>query len=118
MFKSSHILKLFFAFSLLFSVSCNFGRGGAASGENAAANSNPFISNEFNNTIPFATRESEVYQAEIVSRTTSPASGSDAIERKIFTARNGTKRITIFNSGENGEIARMELNADANFSIY
>jgi outer membrane lipoprotein-sorting protein len=60
--------------------------------------------------------EPETYQTEIVTRifTTS----GKKTERNVLSARNGMKRLTIFNLGEKDEFARLELSPDQIVSVY
>lgn len=101
MFKSSAV-KFFFGLLAILASSCSLWR----SNETAAPSPTPFTASEIVTEIPFSTEEPEIYQTEIVITT-------DGTERKIFTARNKARRITIFNRGETGEIERLET--DNNF---
>lgn len=72
----------------------------------------PFVATDIKSEIPFSTKEPEIYQTEIINRTyAADADGGETQERKIFTARNGESRLTVFNPGQKGEIARLDLNA-------
>jgi hypothetical protein len=110
MFKSS-AGKIFFASLLFFASSCSFWR----SGETAAPSATPFVPGEMKSEIPFSTKEPEIYQAEIISQT---FYNGETLERKVFTARNGEKRLTVFDAGKKNEIARLETGAGAALSLY
>ena len=111
MLKSS-VTRFFFAFLLFSAPSCNVWRAS----ETANNNSTTFSSSETSSEIPFAAKEPDVYQTEIVTRIFT--ANGEKTERKIFTARSGTRRVTVFNPGEKNEITRLELNADSIFSIF
>ncbi|MGI9034897.1 MAG: hypothetical protein ACR2GD_02545 [Pyrinomonadaceae bacterium] len=64
--------------------------------------------------LPFSTTEPENYQAEIVTRI---YANGEKNEFKIFTARSGNRRLTIFNVGEKTEISSLNLNDGAPLSI-
>lgn len=101
--------KLFFAaaifLSICFSASCSFWR--SATGENSNANNQPqFTASQIPSDIPFATKEPEVFQTEIV--TTNFLNG-EKIERKTFLARNGAKRLSVFAAGEKSEISLLQI---------
>jgi hypothetical protein len=103
MFSSNAVKSffLFFVFTLVFSA-C----GRPENSENAAdANLPPFVAQEIPNAIPFASREPENYQAEIV---VTISSGEEKSERKTFVARSGANRLTRFAVGEASETARLE----------
>lgn len=97
MFKSSRG-KLFFAIIVFFASACNFSR----TGETNTNNATPSAANELVTEIPFSTKEPEIYQTDIIIT-------AGETERKIFTARSGTRRLTVFNRGEKDEIERLEL---------
>lgn len=95
MFKSSAI-KVFFISLATLTAACSW--------RNANENTPPPASEiigERQSAIPFETREPEIYQTEIAIK-----SGEN--ERKIFTARNGGRRLTVFDKGEKGEFSRLE----------
>ncbi|MGI8467640.1 MAG: hypothetical protein ACR2N3_04235 [Pyrinomonadaceae bacterium] len=82
--------------------------------ENAAPTPAPAVLDEASRELPFSTKEPENYQAEIVIST---FNSDEKSERKIFTARNGTRRLTIFNSGERTEISALNLDNNVSLSI-
>lgn len=110
MFKSS-AGKSFFAVLLFFASSCSFWRAG----ETEAPSPTPLVASEIKSEIPFSTKEPEIYQTEIITRN---FGNGETFKQKIFTARNGTRRVTIFNPGETGAITSLELAADRRLSIY
>lgn len=69
----------------------------------------PFVVDETSSELPFSTKEPEIYQAEIITRI---YANGEKTERKIFTARNGTRRLTIFNLGEKTEISALNYGND------
>lgn len=109
MFKSSSY-KLFWSFLLIFASGCNFWRAG----ETGTASPTPFVAAEIKSEIPFATKEPEIYQALAVSQF---LAADEKTERKIFTARNGARRLSIFNVGEKDEISLLELGTNQTFLI-
>jgi len=109
MFKSS-AGKLFFVFSLVFASSCSYGSVRETNSPNQAT----FVVSKLKTEIPFSTKEPEIYQTEIVTETFAE---NEKTERKIFTARNGAKRLTVFNSGEKDEISQLELETNQIFLI-
>jgi hypothetical protein len=111
MFKSS-AGKIFFGFLLLFNSACSLWQNN----QNATPNPTPFVPTEIKSEIPFSTREPDVYQAEIINRTF--VGGNENTNRKIFVARKGESRLTIFNQGEKRETAILNSSAGAAFSLY
>jgi hypothetical protein len=98
---SAKSFYFFFLFTLVFSA-C----GGQQNSENAAdANQSPFIAQEAASAVPFASREPENYQAEII---VTVSASEEKIERKTFVARDGANRLTRFAVGEASETARLE----------
>lgn len=80
----------------------------------AAPNPTSPVAGEIIGELPFSTKEPEIYQAEIISRIY--ANGENR-ERKIFTARNGMRRLTIFDVGEKTEISSLNVNDNLSLSI-
>lgn len=104
MCKSS-ALKIFFVWLAISSAACNW-----RSANETVAPINSEANGEMQTAIPFATREPEIYQTEILIT----AGGST---RRIFTARNGARRLTVFDPGEENEISKVESGADMTILI-
>lgn len=68
----------------------------------------PFVAEELKSEIPFATKEPEVFQTEIVVLT-------DGQERKNFVARNGVNRRFDFNFGAKNQVSVLQI--DKNYLI-
>ena len=96
----------------LFLAACRFWQQPETTG---APNKNIAVVAPLISELPFSAGEPENYQAEIVSRI---YSGDQEITRKSFTARNGLRRLTVFNVGEKTEISSLNLGGDSSFSIY
>lgn len=111
MFKSS-AGKLFFGFLLLFNSACSLWQNN----QNATPNPTPFVPTEIKSEIPFSTKEPDVYQAEIINQTF--AGGNENTNRKIFVARKGESRLTVFDEGEKRETAILNSADGAAFSLY
>lgn len=109
MFKS-RAGKLFFIFSLVFASSCSYG---SVKEENAPDQAISAVS-ETKSEVPFSTKEPDIYQVLTVSQI---YSADEKIERKIFTARNGAKRLTVFNTGEKDEVSRLESETNQIFLV-
>ncbi len=60
--------------------------------------------------VPFATKEPEIYQTEIVVT-------ANNIENTIFTARNGANHLTAYDYGKNSEFALLRNDAGKSFLI-
>ena len=82
--------------------------------QTVAPNKNVAATEQMSGELPFSTREPENYQAQIVSRI---YSGEQQTTQKNFTARNGLRRLTVFNVGEETEISALD-SGDGLFSIY
>ena len=92
---SSSILHVLLIILVIFTASaCRF--------EPQPENTNvvPFVAGEIKTGIPFSTREPDVFQAEIIITANA---GSEITKKKYFVARNGERRLTVFNRGEKGE---------------
>lgn len=87
--------KVFLIIFFLFCSSCGFWR----SAENANSDV-PIISDDAKSGIPFESRESEIFQTEIV---VTNFLNDEKTEKKYFLARSGNKTLTIFNRGEKTE---------------
>lgn len=105
MCKSSAV-KIFFIWLAATAAAC----GWQDANQNAAPSA-PDPSGEMQTAIPFANREPEIYQTEITI-------DSGGTTRKIFTARNGKRRVTVFDQGEKTEIERLENGADLLILIF
>ena len=70
----------------------------------------PVVVEEITSQIPFATKEPETYQAEIVVTT-------NGAENKIFTTRNGANRLTVYDYQTPFEIAFLQNGAGSSFTI-
>ena len=103
---SSNSAKIFFIFALLFCQACSFWRGQT----DAMPSPTPFVAEELKSAIPFSTKEPEVYQTEIVVT-------ANGVEEKIFTARNETKRLIIFDFQTESETTVLELGENQTFLI-
>ena len=79
-------IKIFACFAGLFASSCGFWQ--SAESQNINTSVAPLTTEAPKSTAPFSTQEPSVYQAEIVLTT---IAGGEKTERKIFTARRGTK---------------------------
>lgn len=79
----SNLIKFFAAFALLFALfpACRFWQ----SGDGEKPREKPFVAEELKSAIPFATREPDVFQAEMVIM-------ANDVERKTFIARSGERR--------------------------
>jgi hypothetical protein len=111
---SSNPAKLFYlalCFSIGFSA-CGFWSRRAENSN--AANPTPFTAQEIPSEIPFANREPEVFQCEII---VSNFINGEKQERKTFVARSGNRRLTIFAAGEKAEVAFLQTNDAGAFSI-
>ncbi len=106
MFKSS-ARQLFFGFLMISASACAFWRPAETTVTSIPASSSE---QEIKGEIPFATREPEIYQTEIIIKTY--AAGIEKSERKIFTARSAERRLTIYNGGEKTEIERLDFAAE------
>lgn len=111
MFKSS-AGKFSFALSLIFIASCSVWQTPPNANQ---ANQSNVAAVETKREIPFSTVEPEIYQTEIVIKT---FNGNEASERKILTARNGTRRVTVFDADEKSALTRLNLAEDTAVSIY
>ena len=102
--------KFLVVFPFLLCQACGFWQN--SENKNADAASKPFAAGKLKTEIPFASKEPDVYQAEIVL--TDYASG-EKTERKIFTARRGAalrcdyeNKISFLQSGDG---ARFSINS-------
>ena len=114
MFKSSARQLFFLGFLLLCASSCSLWRANQNGSPSPAAT--PGAAPETDGAIPFSTLEPPVYQTEIVSQIFTI--NGDKTERKIFAARSGARRVTIFNFGEKDETARIESENGSVFSVH
>ena len=99
-------------FSIFFAVSFCLSCGMRQASEND--NSTPFISGGIERQIPFATKEPERFQTEIVI-TNFP--GGEKTEKKYFLARNGAKRLIVFDFGEPSESSILQTADGKTFLI-
>ncbi len=72
------------------------------------ATPSPENAKEILSDIPFPTKEPEVYQAEIL---TTSFLNEEALSRKTFSARHGSKWLTTFNVGEKHAISLLKIDA-------
>ena len=86
---------------------CSFFRGESGAGN---ASPTPFAAEEIKSAIPFSTKEPETYQTEIVVT-------ANGVEDKIFTARNGERRLTVFNFQTESETRVLHLADGQSFLI-
>lgn len=100
-------IKIFAVCAALFAASCGYWQGN--SGTNSA--SAPFVAEEAKNGIPFASKEPDVYQAEIVLTN---YAGGEKSERKIFTARRGAK----FRCDYENEISFLQSDENTKFTLH
>ncbi|MCY7377436.1 MAG: hypothetical protein LH472_15860 [Pyrinomonadaceae bacterium] len=100
---STKFLKIFLL-AALFAPACRFWQ---AKSEDAPP---PIVVEELKSEIPFATKEPEVFQTEIVVTT---GGGED----KIFVARNGANRLTIYDYQKKSEFALLQTSASGSFLI-
>jgi hypothetical protein len=110
MFKSSASTLLFLLLPI-FAASCNVRQVD----ETATPTPTPFSAAEFKSEVPFSTKEPEIYQTEIIIQTFNAGEKS---ERKIFAARNGGRRLTVFNDDGKGESSALETGENQVFSIH
>jgi len=103
---SSNSARIFFVFALLFCQACGFWRGQTG----APVSPTPFVAEEVKSTIPFSTKEPDVYQTEIVV-------SANGVEDVTFTARNETNRLMIFNFRTESETAVLKLGENQTFLI-
>lgn len=75
-----------------------------------AAPAPPIIVEEVKSTIPFATKEPETFQTEIVVTI-------GDVETTIFTARRGASRLTIYEFQTENEFAVLQTGAGASYTI-
>lgn len=101
---SSNSFKISFVCAALVLSACSFWQ--AKTNDAPAA----FVPEPIKNGIPFAIKEPPVYQAEIVTI-------SGGAEDKIFAARNGANRLTIFDYQTTREIALLQKGANQKFLI-
>lgn len=73
-------------------------------------NASIFISGEIKTGIPFATKEPDVFQADLIV-------AANGAERKYTVARNGKNRLTIFNRGTDNEISLLQTADGESFVI-
>ena len=91
---------------IVFSASaCRFWQNGG----NATPSPTPFVAEELKSEIPFASKEPEIFQAEIVTI-------ANETERRIFTARNGANRRTDYNFGSENQVTNLQI--DKNYLIF
>jgi hypothetical protein len=96
---SSNLTKFFIIFATFFLLSsaCRYWE----SGNSGDPSPTPFVSDELQSEIPFATKEPEQFQTEIVV-------SANGTERKTFVARNGTKRRYDFNFGAKNQVINLQ----------
>ncbi len=70
----------------------------------------PIAVEELKSEIPFATKEPEIFQTEIVVT-------ANGAEQKIFTTRSGANRLTIYDYQTPSEIALLQIGAGGSFTI-
>lgn len=104
----SNQLKYLLAFALLVCSSCSVWQPA----ENT--NATPFISEEIKNGIPFETKESDRFQTEIIAAN---YLHGEKNEKKYFLARDGAKRLTVFNHGEKEETSVLQTEDGSVFFI-
>lgn len=75
-----------------------------------AAPPTPIAIEEIKSEIPFATKEPEIYQTEIVVT-------ANGVENTTATARNGANRLTTYDYGKRTEFALLQTGAGASFLI-
>lgn len=100
-------IKILANFTVIFAASCNYWQGDSGTHTATA----PFAAEEVKTEIPFASKEPELYRAEIVL--TNYTDG-EKTERRIFTARRGEKRR---NDYEN-EISFLQSAENLKFSLH
>jgi len=103
---SSNSIRIFLGFVLLSCQACGFWRGQTG----ATPSPTPFVAEEIKSSIPFSTKEPDVYQTEIVVT-------ANGIEDVTFTTRNETRRLIIFNFRTEAETGVLELGANQTFLI-
>lgn len=102
-FNLTKFFALFTLILLLFS-----GCGFWSKTNNANSTSTPTVSDDLKSEIPFASKEPEQFQAEIVIT-------ANETERKTFIARNGANRRYDFNPGAKNQVT--SLQTDKNYLI-
>lgn len=100
-------IKIFAVCAALFAASCGYWQGNSGTTPAPA----PFVAEEVKTEIPFASKEPDVYQAEIVL--TNYANGEKS-ERKIFTARRGEK----LRGDYENEISILQSDGNISFSLH
>lgn len=106
---STESIKIFVVSVALFASSCGFWRG--AENQNVNASSRLSMAEEAKSAIPFASKEPDVYRAEIVL--TNYANGEKS-ERKIFAARHGAKLRCDYEN----KISFLQTSENEKFSLY
>ena len=96
----------FFLLAALFAGACHFWQPSPS--EKAA--DEPLTVENTSVGVPFATKEPEIYQTEILLT-------ANGAENRIFVAVNAARRLTIYDLGEKSEFAVMQNGAGASFSI-
>ena len=101
-------IKFFFYFLLIsaISASCSYWQ----KTEPSVPDANTFEAVEIKSEVPFSTKEPESFQAEIVVTT-------GETENKTFIARNGKKRLYVYNFGEKNEFSDVSNETGAKFLI-
>lgn len=98
---------MFFVLVLTTAPACSLWRGKI----DTTASPTPFVAEEIRSEIPFSTKEPEKFQTEIVVTT------DGNLEEKFFAARDGEKRLLVFDFQKDKEIRLLELSANQSFLI-
>jgi outer membrane lipoprotein-sorting protein len=109
-FRNSRKILLAVGLISIFFPACRFWQ----KSESNISNSNQAVTSESGENLPFAGKEPENYQAEIVTQI---HADGEKIERKTLTVRRGDRRLTIFDWSERSETANLIL-GQTSFSIF
>lgn len=104
----SNQAKFFLASAVLFCSSCGFWQ----TAENT--NTAPFIADEIKNGIPFKTKEPDRFQTEII---VTNYLNSEKNEKKYLLARDGVRRLIVFNQDDKGKTAVLQTEDGGIFFI-
>lgn len=105
---SSNSLKIFFLVAALFSTACS----SCQSKSNANASNATFVAEELKSGIPFATKEPNEFQTEIVIQTNGGATDN------FFAARRGANQLIVFDYQKKNEISFLQTERNESFLIH
>ncbi len=97
---SSNTIKFLFVLAVSGGCSCGYWRGETNA---TPAAPTPFVAAELKSDVPFATKEPDEYQTEIV------ITGADGVEEKIFAAKSGANSLLVFDFQTKNEISMLRV---------